>query len=295
MPQQQIVPTWLAWNNCNFTSPTALTDLRTGQPFAAGGLNLGDYFDATNDEAASGSYTTNGTLFAGRYRFVQVDSGATAANVKTGTVGYLRAGTTVKSVVITNAGTGQTPGTYSIAGGPGDGGGSGVVIQVVVGSGGTITSASVLQGGYNMVSPPVFVLAPTIGGSAGVVIAQLGITMNAVTSADQALGNAGTPAANQAGVGPVHPVVFLNSITPGNYGFVQESGVATVITSTSTTQAYAQFAIVQNATTTANGTMTSSSATFGPFAIGTVIDPLAGSPPGNTPFKILLNGPVVQD
>ena len=146
-----------------------------------------------------------------------------------------------------------------------------------------------------MVSPPVFVLAPTIGGSAGVVIAQLGITMNAVTSADQALGNAGTPAANQAGVGPVHPVVFLNSITPGNYGFVQESGVATVITSTSTTQAYAQFAIVQNATTTANGTMTSSSATFGPFAIGTVIDPLAGSPPGNTPFKILLNGPVVQD
>ena len=90
MPQQQIVPTWLAWNNCNFTSPTALTDLRTGQPFAAGGLNLGDYFDATNDEAASGSYTTNGTLFAGRYRFVQVDSGAMAANVKTGTVGYLR-------------------------------------------------------------------------------------------------------------------------------------------------------------------------------------------------------------
>ena len=40
MPFQPIVPTWLAWNNGNFTSPTAITDFRTGQPFAAGGLIL---------------------------------------------------------------------------------------------------------------------------------------------------------------------------------------------------------------------------------------------------------------
>ena len=42
--------------------------------------------------------------------------------------------------------------------------------------------ASVLQGGYNMVSPPVFVLAPTIGGTGGAVTAQLGTTPNLVTS-----------------------------------------------------------------------------------------------------------------
>src|ERR1700679_2738742 len=109
MPKIQALPTWLAWNNCNFTSPTGITDQATGQPIAAGGLNQGDYFDATNDEAASASFTTNGLLYNGRYRLVQVDSGATAANVKTGTVGYLRAGTTVKTVVTLTAGSGQTP------------------------------------------------------------------------------------------------------------------------------------------------------------------------------------------
>ena len=85
MPLQQILPTWVAWNNANFTSPTALTDLRTGQPFAAGGLNVGDYFDATEAEANSASYGVNGLLHSGRYRFVLVSSAATAANVKTGT------------------------------------------------------------------------------------------------------------------------------------------------------------------------------------------------------------------
>lgn len=219
MPQQQIVPTWLAWNNGNFTSPTALTDLRTGLPFAAGGLNLGDYFDATNEEALAASYTTNGILYEGRYRFVQVDSGATTAYVKTGTVGYLRAGTTVKSVVITSAGSGQTAGTYTIAASAGSGGGVGAVIQVVVSAAGTITLASVLQGGYNYVQPPTFYLS-ALGGTTGTVAAQLNSTPNLVTSYDQGVGVTGVP---------VRPIVFLNSITPGNYGFIQELGAATVL------------------------------------------------------------------
>lgn len=200
MPFQPIVPTWLAWNNGNFTSPTALTDVRTGQPFAAGGLNLGDFFDATNQEAFQGSYTTNGTLFSGRYRFVQVDSGATAANVKTGTVGYLRNGTFVQSVVITGAGSGQTAGTYNVAANAGNGG-TGALIQVVVGSAGTVTSATVLQGGYGYSSVPTFTLVT--GGSVGTVAAQLNTTPNLVTSFDQVA--AGTAI-------PVRPVVFLSLI-----------------------------------------------------------------------------------
>ncbi len=287
MPQQQIVPTWLAWNNGNFTSPTALTDLRTGQPFAAGGLNLGDYFDATDDEASTASYTTNGILYAGRYRFVQVDSGATAANVKTGTVGYLRAGTTVKSAVISNAGTGQTPGTYSIAASPASGGGVNAVIQIVVGSAGTITSVSVLQGGTNYVAPPTFNLA-VIGGSGGVVVAQLNSTPNLVTSTDQALD--GTPNTGLA----VRPVVFLNSITPGNYGFIQELGTATVLAGSTKTQTTGQFAIVDSSAD--NGTMTTSATTLTIYTIGLVIDPLT-SPPANTSFKILMGyaATAVQD
>jgi hypothetical protein len=48
--------------------------------------------------------------------------------------------------------------------------------------------------------------------------------MNMVTSYDQAIGVAG-----------LRPVVFLNSITPGNYCFVQELGVATVLGKTGLT------------------------------------------------------------
>jgi hypothetical protein len=136
MPQLQTLPTWIALNAANFSSPTGLTDLRTGNPQYGGALNVGDYFDLTEAEANQLSYTTTGTLHAGRYRFVQVDSGATAANVKTGTVGLLC--TLAKGV-------------------------------------------------------------------------------NVITSFDQGLG---------AGL---RQVVFLNSITPGNYGFVQEQGDANVL------------------------------------------------------------------
>jgi hypothetical protein len=136
MPQLQTLPTWLALNAANFSSPTGLADLRTGNPQYGGALNVGDYFDLTEAEANQLSNTTTGTLHAGRYRFVQVDSAATAANVKTGTVGLL----------------------CTLAKGP-----------------------------------------------------------NVVTSFDKGLG---------AGL---RQVVFLNSITPGNYGFVQEQGDANVL------------------------------------------------------------------
>jgi hypothetical protein len=131
MPFQPIIPIFqLALNNCNDTSASGFTDLRTLQPVNAGGQNLGDWMDLTEAEANALSYTTNGTLHAGRYRRVQVDSGATASNVKTGTIGYMVAG-------------GQPQ-------------------------------------------------------------------LNLVTSYDKSL------------VG-VHPVIFLNTVTPGNYCYVQEA------------------------------------------------------------------------
>jgi hypothetical protein len=143
MPFQPIIPTWLAVNNSNDTSPSSFTDPRTLQPVYAGGLNLGDFFDLTEQEANALSYLTNGTLHAGRYRRVQVDSGATASNVKTGTIGYMVAG-------------GQPQ-------------------------------------------------------------------LNLITSYDKSI------------VG-VHPVVFLNTVTPGNYTFVQEAGIAVCLCGTSITK-----------------------------------------------------------
>lgn len=155
MPFQPILPTWLALNAANDTSASGITDLRTGQVVNAGGLNLGDYFDLTEAEANALSYTTNGTLHAGRYRRVLVDSGATAANVKTGTIGLM-------------------------------------------------ASLAAMQG--------------DLGGT-------LPASLNIVTSYDQAQGGA---------VG-LRPVVFLNTVTPGNYCFVQELGVANVLFKTGLT------------------------------------------------------------
>ncbi len=273
MPQQQIVPTWLAWNNCNFPTQSGIQDLRTGQDFPAGGLNRGDYFDATESEANTASYGTNGLLHSGRYRLVQLDSGATAANVKTGTVGYLRAGGSVQGVVITNAGTGATAGTYTISATVGSGGGSGAVISVVVGSGGTITSATVVSGGVNYISVPSFSLTAT-GTSGGAVAAQLNSTPNTVTSYDVAVTE----------VTVVRPVVFLNAITPGNYGFVQELGLATLLSGGAIT--------ANNFVSATTGGVVTGGTTFTVTTVGQAIDAAAGT---GLLFKAYLNGPVVQD
>jgi hypothetical protein len=287
MPFQPIVPTWLAWNNGNFTSPTALTDLRTGLPFAAGGLNLGDYFDATNEEAKSGSYTTTGTLYSGRYRFVSVDSGATAANVATGTIGYLRNGFSVANVIITGAGSGQTPGPYSIAGTGGYG--AGAVAQVVIGAGGTMTSVTLLQGGNGYVLPPIFSLAGVTGGTPGTLNTQMTTSPNVVTSYDVAA-NVTYPA-NYGAL--IRPVVFLNSITPGNYGFVQELGVATVLGKSGTFTDNPPHIDDWIDSTTA-GVVDARVATASP--IGNTIGRAVDLPVISQLFKIYMNSvPVVQD
>lgn len=274
----QALPTWLAWNNANFTSPSGITDSATGQPISAGGLNVGDYFDCDNGFAASASYTTNGILYAGRYRFVQVDSGAVAANVKTGTIGYLRAGLSMKSVVIATAGSGQTAGTYQISANVSSGGGSGAVISVVVGAAGTITSATVVSGGFNYNAPPTFTVAA--GGTPGTVAAELDTSMNVVTSFDQIA---------VTGVGAVRPVVFLNSITPGNYGFVQELGVATVLGQSGALTSATAAALVDATTLGVVNTRANTNSPVG-LTIGTAID----LPVSNALFKVLLSGPVVQ-
>jgi hypothetical protein len=207
-----------------------------------------------------------------------VDSGATAANVKTGTVGYLRAGFSVKTVLATVAGSGQTPGVYTVAANVGSGGGSGAIIQVTVLANGTVAlgAVTVLQGGLGYSTLPTFTLAA--GGTPATLVAQLNSTMNIVTSVDQAsLFNT-----------VVRPVVFLNSITPGNFGFVQELGTATVLNSAAGAITAGNFV---NAASNGNGTVSSGATTFIPTTIGIAIDAGVAS----QPFKILLTTPPIQD
>ena len=290
MPFQQALPTWAAINNFNSASQSGQTDPVTGFPYAGGGLNLGDYFDLTNEEAAGASNVANGILYNGRYRYVQVDSGATAANVKTGTIGYIRSGNTMKSAVTITAGSGQTNGTYQVSANLGSGGGSGAIISVTIAGGAIVGNPTVVSGGFGYVSAPTFTIAQ--GGTPGTVVAQLSISENVVTSADQALSSNAAAAA----AGAVHPVVFLNVITPGNFGFVQESGVATVLSAPSVAQTVNQFVQGTASGSTPIGLCAVSSTTFGIYTIGNVIDPLSGSQTAaTTPFKVQMNTPIYQD
>ena len=217
MPFQPIVPTWLALNACNDTSASGFTDPRTGLPVNAGGLNLGDYFDLTNKEALQLSYPTNGTLYCGRYRRVQVDSGATAANVKTGTIGVM-------------------------------------------------PSLAAVQQDLGGTFPP---------------------SMNVVTSYDQSIGG---------GSKLVRPVVFLNTITPGNFGFVQELGVASVLGKNGLTAATPAIGdlIIATASGLVDDPTQSTTLTYALFSqvLGVAVD----IPFANKVFKCLLDAcPVVQD
>ena len=275
MPWLKALPTWLSVNELNSASPVYNTDAYTGQPMTGGGLNFGDYTDFNEQEANEVSNTKTGTLHEGRYRYVQVDSSATAANVKTGTVGYLKNGSSVANAVILTAGSGQTDGTYTIAGV--GGGGTGAQVQVVV-SGGAVTGATVTQPGNGYVAPPTFTVAA--GGTPGTLASQLTSDVNVVTSADMA---------TNYGAGAVRPVVFLNSITPGNFGFIQELGTATVLGKSGVSGLAGDYV---NAVLTDSGEVTTTAATGSPIGstIGRAIDTAQAS---NT-FKCILTGPVVQ-
>jgi hypothetical protein len=195
MPFNPTLPTWTGLNQANSSSSSGQTDLRTGLALQGGNLVPGDYFDLTEKEANAVSYTTTGTLHSGRYRWVQVDSAATAANVKTGTVGLLLANS----------------------------------------------------------------------------------SMNVVTSYDKGIGGAVTAGISRA-------VVFLNSITPGNWGFVQELGIASVLFNTTAT---GNAGTPVYAAATGLGTSSSTSA----IVLGGAAETLAVS----VIKKVVLTLPVVQD
>jgi|SRR5208282_3487538 len=211
MPWNQSVTTYFALNAANDTSPSGLTDIITGQPIYIPDLDLGVYFDLTTAEAAQLSQTSVRTLNSGRYRRIKVDSGATAANVKTGTIGIM---------------------------------------------------------------PSLAVVGNTTP------------ECNVVTSYDQGIGNATT----------VRPVVFLNAITPGNYGFVQELGIATVLGKTGLTNATPKIGDVIISSTSGlvdDPTQTTQPTYAQMYAIlGVAID----LPLSNALFRIMLDSvPVLQD
>ena len=282
MPFQPALPTWLAVNNVNSPSQSGQVDSVTGFQYAGGGLNLGDYFDLTEQEANQSSYLTNGLLHEGRYRYVQVASNATAANVKAGTVGYIQPGQFVQNVVQIVAGSGMTVGASVTGTTTGGGGTTQATYQVVVLTATTV-AITLLTPGVGFTSLPTATITGT-GGTPPTFSVQMGYSVNQVTSAD---------IANNM----VRPVVFLNSITPGNYGFVQELGIATVLSTAGVAQVANAFALPTPFGSTPIGLMALSTGTFSQYAIGLVLDPILTGSTAITPFKIMLGyaASVVQD
>lgn len=212
MPQLQSISNLFAINAADDVSPSGVVDTVTGQPiYGVTDMQLGVYFDCTNAEAASMSDTAIGLLYAGRYRRVKVDSGATAANVKTGTIGLM---------------------------------------------------------------PSLAAINIAIGGAVGGVASP---NENVVTSYDQG-----------AAAG-LRPVVFLNSITPGNSGWIQELGIATVLGGASLQKSPVIGDLINSAAT---GVVDDPSAqTMGPLFLGKAID----LPKVNVLFRVQLGLPVVQE
>lgn len=203
-------------NTANDASPSGFANLRTLQQTNAGGLVLGDAIDLTDFEAAGLSSPDLGVLFEGRYRRVQVAATATAANVGVGKAAFVNPGTWVLAVLIATPGSGQTPGAYQVMG-TGGGGGAGAIIQVVVGTDGTVSARpKVVAAGSGYTSAPTFTLSA--GGTAATFQAQMIVDSYIVTDA----ATAGINLSQGRGV-------FLNSITPGNYGWIQENGIASFL------------------------------------------------------------------
>ena len=271
MPAKRLEFIKSALNLANDTTPGAFTDPITGVAVPGGGLVLGDYIDVTDAEAATFS-GPNQLLFGGRYRRIKVDSGATAANVKAGTVAVLAVKSPIVAVQIATAGTGQTNGTYVIS--STGGGGTGAQVTVVV-AGGLVTSATVTAQGQNYTSAPTFTVAA--GGTPGTLSAEVGLNTYVVTSYDVSGSNLSLPRG-----------IFLNAVTPGNYGWIQENGTATVLAGGTVASATVG-AWVDSAATGVVATRAASGSPIG-VTVGIAID----LPVINTLFRAQLELPVWQ-
>jgi len=200
-------------NLSNDTTDGAFTDPISGQKVPGGGLILGDYIELTDAEALTVCDIPTGILFGGRYRRIKLDAGATVANVLKGNAAFVVPGSSVFNVVATVVGVALTPGTYLVN--ATGGGGTGAQISVVVGAGGTVTSTTLVNGGKNYTTTPTFTLAA--GGTTNATfVVSMTINDYIVTTSDKT----GVNLSQGRGV-------FLNVITPGNYGWIQENGIAT--------------------------------------------------------------------
>lgn len=243
-----------------YPAESGLVDIRSGQPYVGGGLYLGAVTELTTREAMS--LTPPGGAFpvyAGRYRFTQIDPSSTAADLGFGlAVGWAQ-GTQVQQAPIVTAGSGQTPGTYTATANAG-----GAVIQYVINGSGALASTTVLSGGSYLSTATIPTFTIAAGGTPGTVAAEMSTNPNVITSMNNGFDGAGT--AIPRGVLLGGPPTAADLANPA-YAWIIENGVANVLGS-----AAAQGTAGVFANATSNGTVASNAQTFGVETIGYTID-----------------------
>jgi hypothetical protein len=260
-------------NAANDISPSGFYNSRTYQQTNAGGLTLGDAVDFDDAGAANQSNTATGLLYQGRYRRVRVSANATAANVAKGLAAFVQPGSSLLGALVLTAGSGQAAGVYQVLGT--GGGGTGAIISVIVGAGGTVTTQpTVVAGGEGYTSAPTFTLAA--GGTPATFQAQMAENSYIVTD----FATTGVVLQQPRGI-------FLNSVTPGNYGWIQEDGIGTVLyAATVTASTVGNLVAPKSASAGAFDSTVATTYLVGAF--GTAID----KPIGATYGRIVMNLPV---
>lgn len=269
-----------------YTSPTGMQSAITNVPYLGGSLHQGDYCDLQANEAAVWNQRFGSDLYPGRYRFVQLSSAATAANLAFGKPVGFGLGSTVAQAIVAAGGS-----AYTIAA---TGASSGQVVITSTASGGTapatalltlaagvITGAQLLFPGAGFTSVPTFPLTELTGGTGGSVLARQFVDPSFVSSFDTAsCAQLSTP----RGVVLASPTAA--QITAGAWVVIQEQGIANVLVTTAT-----QNPAGSNATATATGIVTTVTATTAaPGFLGYTLDISAT----NTITRVSLALPVQQ-
>ena len=265
-----------------YPTNTGLQDPITGASQKGGNFNLGDYCDLTEKDAQvwNSQYSPTLPLHEGRYRIVKVNANAVAGYTGFGRPAAWAQGNSVQQVSLSAPGFNYVPGTYTITS-TASGGTTKATAQVVVGAGGGIISATLLNGGFGFTSVPTFGLTELTGGTGGSVLAQMLESSNIVQGYDSSAIALAQPRG-----------VFLASATPtqitaGAYMIIQELGIAPVLVVTATSPtvgAYAAATVGGIVTTTAPATA------FPVGYMGTTLDLAAA----NTLIRVALELPVFQ-
>lgn len=260
-----------------YASSTGLVDIRSGQAYVGGGLYLGATTELTADEARSLTPPGSTPIYGGRYRFVGIDAGATAANLKFGNVVGWAPGSAVDSVSILTAGSGQTNGSYTATASSG-----GAVINYSI-VGGLLTAVQLvnLGSGYTGGTVPTFTIAA--GGTPGTVVAVMTVGVNYVTSFDQAVADSTPPVRGVILGGPPTAADLANPA----YCWILENGKGWV-NGNATIGSGAAAGTLVNAASGGAGTVNAGSAnTFTASTVGYAID----TPQASAPFRVQLTLP----